>query len=55
MVKYRLKITDILIESEDTWTFLLEMPEDFNWEEGSHAHIGIEGYDCQAYVHHDVA
>ncbi len=48
MVKYRLKITDILIESEDTWTFLLEMPEDFNWEEGSQAHIGIEGYDFNA-------
>lgn len=48
MVKYKLKITDILKESEDTWTFLLEMPENFIWEEGSHAHIGIEGYDFNA-------
>jgi len=48
MVKYRLKITDILKESDDTWTFLMEMPEDFFWAEGSHAHIGIEGYDFNA-------
>lgn len=48
MVKYRLKITDILKESEDTWTFLMEKPDDFVWEEGSHAHIGIEGYDFNA-------
>lgn len=56
MRKYKLKITDIIKESEDTWTFLMEMPGDFVWDEGSHAHIGIEGYDFNApkgaYVRH---
>lgn len=45
MVKYRLKITDIVEEAFGTRTYYMEMPKDFVWEEGSHAHIGLEGYD----------
>lgn len=56
MVNYRLKLTDIRQESKDTYTFLMDMPEGFLWEEGAHAHIGIKGYDFQApngaYVRH---
>jgi ferredoxin-NADP reductase len=45
MVKYRLKITDIVEEAFGTQTYYMEMPKDFIWDEGSHAHIGLEGYD----------
>ena len=46
MVKYRLKITDIVDETSDTRTYYMEMPRDFIWDEGSHAHIGLSGYDA---------
>ncbi len=45
MVKYRLKITDIVEEAFGTRTYYMEMPEDFLWDEGSHAHIGLDGFD----------
>ncbi|WP_312651110.1 hypothetical protein [Proteiniclasticum sp.] len=45
MVKYRLKITDIVDEVEGTRTYYMNMPEDFIWDEGSHAHIGLAGFD----------
>lgn len=46
MVKYNLKITDIIEEAPGVKTFLLEKPSDFNWEEGSHTHIGLLGFDA---------
>lgn len=45
MVKHKLKIVDIREEAEQTKTYLLEKPADFNWEEGSHTHIALNGYD----------
>lgn len=45
MVKHTLKIVEIVDEGIDTKTFYLEKPEDFNWEEGSHTHIALNGYD----------
>lgn len=45
MVKHTLKIIEIVDEGIDTKTFYLEKPEDFNWEEGSHTHIALNGYD----------
>ena len=45
MVKYRVKITDIIEEAHGTKTYILEKPEDFTWVEGSHTHIGMVGYD----------
>lgn len=44
-MKHRLKIIDIIDEGLDTRTYYLEKPLDFNWEEGSHTHIAVEGYD----------
>lgn len=41
MEKYRLKITDIVDEFEGTRTYYMDMPQDFSWDEGSHAHIGL--------------
>lgn len=57
MVKYRLKITDIVEEAFGTRTYFMDMPEDFLWDEGSHAHIGLAGYDAgekpvSAWVRH---
>jgi len=45
LVKHTLKIIEIVDEGIDTKTFYLEKPEDFNWEEGSHTHIALNGYD----------
>lgn len=45
MEKYRLKITDIVDEVEGTRTYYMDMPQDFSWDEGSHAHIGLSGFD----------
>lgn len=45
MVKYRLKILDIIDEAYGTKTFLLEKPEEFTWVEGAHTHIGLLGFD----------
>lgn len=45
MEKYKLRILEIVKESEDTRTFYLEKPQGFTWEEGAHAHFAIEGFD----------
>lgn len=45
MVKYRLQITDIVDEVQGTRTYYMNMPEGFIWDEGSHAHIGLAGFD----------
>ena len=45
MIKYKLKIIDVIDEGNDSKTYLFEKPEDFSWEEGSHAHIGLSGFD----------
>lgn len=57
MVKYRIKITDIIEEAPGIITYLLEKPSDFIWEEGSHTHIGLLGFDAgelpnKDLVHH---
>ncbi|WP_455718781.1 hypothetical protein [Anaerosporobacter sp.] len=45
MVKYNIKIIDIIEEIPGVKTFLLEKPSDFSWKEGSHTHIGLLGFD----------
>lgn len=45
MIRYRLKIIDIVDEAKGTKTFYFEKPEEFSWEEGSHTHIGLVGFD----------
>lgn len=46
MVKYNIKITDIIEEVPGVKTFLLGKPSDLSWEEGSHTHIGLPGFDA---------
>ena len=45
MIRYKLKILDIIDETKVTKTYYFEKPEDFTWEEGSHTHIGLVGFD----------
>lgn len=45
MIKHRLKIVDIIDESKGTKTYILEKPEDFNWEAGAMTHVGLVGFD----------
>lgn len=32
-------------EARDTYTFKLELPADFTWEEGAHTHFALEGFN----------
>jgi ferredoxin--NADP+ reductase len=45
MIKYKLKIIDIIDEARGTKTYYFEKPADFIWEEGAHTHIGHVGFD----------
>ena len=45
MEKYRLSIVDIIDESPNTKTYILERPETLTWDEGSHIHLALEDYD----------
>ena len=48
MIKYTLKIIDIIDEAEGTKTYYFEKPENLTWEPGSHIHIGHVGFDIGA-------
>ncbi|WP_449536397.1 dihydropteridine reductase [Ferdinandcohnia sp. Marseille-Q9671] len=40
------KIKKIIKETPEVHTYLLERPEDFTWEEGSHTHFALEGFNA---------
>lgn len=42
---YWLKINNIIDETNEVKTFLLELPEGFTWEEGAHTHLALEGFN----------
>lgn len=44
-MKNKVKIIDIINEGKDVKTYLLEKPDDITWEEGSHFHIAMLGFD----------
>jgi ferredoxin--NADP+ reductase len=46
MIKYTLKIIDIIDEARGTKTYYFEKPADFFWQEGAHTHIGHVGFDA---------
>lgn len=39
-------IYDVIDETDEVKTFLLERPEDFTWEEGSYTHMALEGFNA---------
>jgi len=43
---YWTKINKIIEETPEVKTYLLDVPEDFTWEEGSHTHLGLEGFNA---------
>ncbi|MCU9613117.1 dihydropteridine reductase [Caldibacillus lycopersici] len=40
------KIKRIIEETPEVKTYLLDRPEDFTWEEGSHTHFALEGFNA---------
>lgn len=45
MQVYWIKINKIIQESSEVRTYLLDCPQDFTWEEGSHTHFALEGFN----------
>ncbi|WP_033828808.1 ferredoxin reductase domain-containing protein [Bacillus andreraoultii] len=43
---YWTKMNRIIEETAEVRTFLLDIPEDFTWEEGSHTHFALEGFNA---------
>ncbi|MEH7222862.1 dihydropteridine reductase [Bacillus sp. JJ1566] len=43
---YWTKINKIIEETHEVKTYLLDCPENFTWEEGSHTHFGLEGFNA---------
>ncbi|MGN7409469.1 dihydropteridine reductase [Sporosarcina sp. SAFN-010] len=43
---YWTKINEIIEETPEVKTYLLDCPEDFTWEEGSHTHFALEGFNA---------
>lgn len=43
---YWTKINKIIEETSEVKTYLLDCPEGFTWEEGSHTHFALEGFNA---------
>lgn len=43
---YWTKINKIIEETPEVKTYLLDRPEDFTWQEGSHTHFALEGFNA---------
>lgn len=43
---YWTKIADVIDETPETKTYILDCPEDFTWEEGAHTHFALEGFNA---------
>lgn len=57
MIFHSLKIIDIVEETKNTWTYMLECPEAFTWQEGDHTHIAHVGFNAdeapnRAWIRH---
>ncbi|MFE9279654.1 dihydropteridine reductase [Paenibacillus glucanolyticus] len=46
MLIYWTKINKIIEETPEVKTYLLDCPKDFTWEEGSHTHFALEGFNA---------
>ncbi|MCD5003535.1 dihydropteridine reductase [Enterococcus saccharolyticus] len=42
---YWTKINQIIEETPEVKTFLLDCPEDYSWKEGSHLHLALKGFN----------
>ncbi len=46
MEKFLLKLIEKKEEEKGIWSYYLEKPEAFTWDEGAHMHIALKGYDA---------
>ncbi|GAB3070665.1 dihydropteridine reductase [Salinicoccus sesuvii] len=51
---YWTKINKIIQESLEVRTYMMERPEDFVWEEGSHTHFALEGFNADEKPNRDL-
>lgn len=42
---YWTKINEIIQETSEVRTYLLDCPQDFTWEEGAHTHLALKGFN----------
>lgn len=42
---YWVKINQIIEEAPDTWTYMLDCPDHFTWDEGAHTHMALPGFN----------
>lgn len=47
MEKFLLKLIEKKEEDTGIWSYYLEKPETLNWDEGSHMHIALKGFDIE--------
>lgn len=40
------KINEVIQETPEVRTYMLDCPDGFTWEEGSHTHLGLEGFNA---------
>ncbi len=45
---YWLKIKQIIEETPEIKTYLLERPEGFTWDEGAHTHFAMQGFNAES-------
>lgn len=43
---YWTKINKVIDETPEVKTYMLDCPEGFTWEEGSHTHLGLKGFNA---------
>ncbi len=54
MTMYRVKLLKYVQEAADTFTYFFEKPADLTWEEGSHTHIAMLGFDAGSMPDRDL-
>lgn len=42
---YWTTINEVIEETPNTLTYMLDCPDDFVWEEGAHTHLALEGFN----------
>jgi|SRR5690625_4403946 len=43
---YWTSINEIINETDEVKTYILERPEDYSWEEGAHVHLALKGFNA---------
>lgn len=54
MIKHKARIIDIIDETKEAKTYLLEKPEQFYWSEGSHTQFGLTWFEGEEEPNYNV-